>query len=298
MERAKANQTGAKWTVLGVVLLAAVVLLVAHGDKLPALLQKAPAGDCVLVHFIDVGQGEATLIQSGKEGILIDAGEREYADRVISYIRRSGVKTLPFVVATHPHTDHIGALPDVLQAFAVGAVIQPRLTDETTPVSYTYEALLQTIREKQIRMVAAKPGKTYTLQNATLRILAPLAQVPELNNMSVVCSLTAFHTVFLLTADAEIAAQETLLHASSDLRCDILQAPHHGSSGALYPPFWDAAAPQAAVISCGRNNDYGHPNAAVLQYLNEHRIEVYRTDLQSDIVVRCSKDGYRIDTDD
>ncbi len=296
MKSRSANRKSAEWTILGVLLLALVVLLVAHGDRLWPLLQNEPQGDCVKVRFIDVGQGEATLIQSGRTAILIDAGERECADRVISCLRRSGVRKLSYVVATHPHTDHIGALPDVLNAFPPDAVILPRLTPENTPASYAYEALLQTVREKDIRLVAAKPGTEYTLDHAVLRILAPLEQSENLNDMSVVCRLAAYDTVFLLPADAEVAAQERLLQAGEDLRCDVLLTPHHGSAGALDPPFLAAASPQAAVISCGKDNDYGHPHREVLDYFERHSIRIYRTDLQSDIVVRCYEEGYRIDT--
>ena len=297
MENSRANRKSAKWTVLAVALLLCFALLVGYGDTIRSRLQKEPEGDCVKVHFLDVGQGACTLIQSGKTGILIDAGEREYADRVISYLRHSGVRKLLLVVASHPHTDHIGALPEVLQAFPAETLLLPRLTEENTPDSYAYERLLKTVQEKEIRLVAAKPGAEYTLEHAALQVLAPLEQSANLNDMSVVCRVTAFNTTLLLPADAEVAAQETLLQAGADLRCDVLQVPHHGSSGALNPAFLDAASPQAAVISCGANNDYGHPHSEVLETLKYRRCNVYRTDLQSNVVVRCYEDGYRIDTD-
>ena len=297
MQNRKADRKSAKWTVLVVVLLLCFALLVGYSDTLRERLLNEPEGDCVKVHFLDVGQGACTLIQSGREGILIDAGEREYADRVVSYLRRAGIRKLSLVVASHPHTDHIGALPEVLSTFPADALLIPRLTQENTPDSYAYERLLETVKEQSIRLVAAKPGAEYALEHAALHILAPLEQSANLNDMSVVCRLVAFETVLLLTADAEIAAQETLLRSNADLRCDVLQAPHHGSSGALDPAFLDAASPQAAVISCGAGNDYGHPHAEVLEALEHRQCKVYRTDLQSHVVVRCYEDGYRIDTD-
>lgn len=296
MQAGRANKKSAKWTVLAVALLLCFALLIGYSDTLRAFFQKEPAGDCVKVHFLDVGQGASTLIQSGREGILIDAGEREYADRVVSYLRRSGVKKLRLAVASHPHTDHIGAMPEVLQTFVPDALVLPRLMQENTPASYAYEALLQTVQDKGIRLIAAKPGTEYTLAHASLTVLAPLEQSANLNNMSVVCRLTAFDTVFLLPADVEPAAQEMLLQADADLRCDVLQVPHHGSSGALVSAFLNAASPQAAVISCGANNDYGHPHREVLVALNDRRIKIYRTDLQSNVVIRCYAEGYRIDT--
>lgn len=297
MENRKANRKSAKWTVLAVVLLLCFALLVGYSDVLFQKEEPEPADDCVLVRFLDVGQGASVLIQSGSNGILIDAGEREYADRVIRCLRSCGVRRLSLVVASHPHSDHIGALPEVLQAIPADTLVVPELTAENMPASYAYETLLTTVRERRIRLAAAKPGDAYTLDHVTLQILAPLEQSLNLNDMSVVCRVRAFDTVFLLPADAEIAAQETLLQSGADLRCDVLQAPHHGSSGALCPAFLDAAKPQAAVISCGEKNDYGHPHRAVLRALKDRRIKIFRTDRQSDIVFRCYAEGYRADAD-
>ena len=297
MQTTGKNRKNAKWTILIVVVLAAVVLLVAYGDRLPELLHPTkPEGDCVSVHFLDVGQGSSVLIQSGKTGILIDAGEAEYADRVIGYIRRSGVKSLSLVVATHPHSDHIGALAEVLRAVPTEKVVMPRLTQENVPASVSYERLLETIRDRKIPLAAAKPGAAYELEHAALTILGPLEQSSDLNNMSVVCRLEAFSTVFLLPADAEKAAQEDLLSAGANLHCDVLQTPHHGSHTAMNEAFLDAAHPQMAVISCGKNNDYGHPHDDVLQYYRTHKIKVYRTDEDGTIIVSCYADGYRVDT--
>ena len=296
MQVQKENKSGARH-LLWIVVLLAIALLVAHGDKLlhPRNTDYTADGR-VTVHFIDVGQGCATLVQSGTQGILVDAGEAEYADRVIRYIRSCGVRELPYVVASHPHADHIGALPQVLQTFPVGNVILPRLTQETIPATHCYEALLQTMQNEKIKAIAAKPQKQYTLPDVTMTVLGPLVQDTNLNNMSVVCSVRAFNTLLLLTADAETAAQERLVEAGSDLRCDILQVPHHGSDNALCPALLELAHPQAAVISCGENNDYGHPHRAVLDALSACGARVYRTDKQSYITVSCYADGYRVDT--
>lgn len=297
MAAAGENRKSVKWTLLLAALLFLVALLVAYGDRLPEILRpQAPAGDCVKVHFIDVGQGSSTLIQSGKEGILIDAGEAIYADRVIGYIRRSGVKTLSLAIATHPHSDHIGALAEVLRAVPTEKVVMPRLTPETTPTTVSYEHLLEAIRDEKIQLLPAKPGETYELQNARLTVLAPLAQSADLNDMSVVCRLEAFSTVFLLPADAQQPAQNTLLQSGENLRCDVLLSPHHGAANALNEAFLQAAKPQMAVISCGKNNDYGHPHADVLRAYKQQTIKVYRTDKNGTVTVSCYADGYRVDT--
>ena len=296
MQAQKENKSVAKGLLRWLALLAVAILVVYGGRLFHPVDTDYTADDRVTVHFIDVGQGCATLIQSGTQGILVDAGEKVYADRVIGYLHRCGIRELPFVVASHPHADHIGALPAVMQAFATGAVILPRLAKENIPATFCYEELLQTMQSEKIKAIAAKAQKQYTLPNVTMTVLGPLAQDSNLNNMSVVCSVRAFNTLFLLTADAEIAAQERLVAAGSDLRCDVLQSPHHGSDNALCPAFLDAAQPQAAVISCGAENDYGHPHQPVLDAYNLRGMQVYRTDKQSHVIVSCYADGYRVDT--
>jgi beta-lactamase superfamily II metal-dependent hydrolase len=296
MQNRKANRRSAEWAVLAVVLLLGFALLVGYGDMLFPKREPVFSGSCVRVHFLDVGQGASTLIQSGETGILIDAGEREYADRVIAYLKTGGVKKLSLAVATHPHSDHIGALPEVLRAIPTDALLVPALTAENMPASYAYEALLNTVRDRQIRLAAAKPGDAYTLDHVTLQILAPLEQSLNLNDMSVVCRVSAFETVFLLPADAEIAAQETLLQSGAALGCNVLQVPHHGSSGALCKAFLKAAKPGYAVISCGAGNDYGHPHPAVLAALQDRRCKILRTDLQSDVVFSCYAEGFSVNT--
>ncbi len=295
MEHRRAERKSVRWTVLAAVLLLCFALLVGYGDDLLPKQEPVFSGDCVRVHFLDVGQGSSVLIQSGSEGILIDAGERAYADRVIACLNTCGVKTLRLAVATHPHSDHVGALPEVLQAVPTETLLVPQLTEANMPASYAYESLLNTVRERQIRLAAAKPGAEYSLANVSLRVLAPLEQSEDLNDMSVFCRVAAFDTVFLLPADAGTAVQEALLQSGEDLRCDVLQTPHHGSSGALCPPFLKAAKPRSAVISCGAGNDYGHPHSEVLQYFDRHGVKVYRTDWQSDIVFSCYAGGFRAD---
>lgn len=296
MRAQRENKSGAKGLLWWAALVLIAILVVYGGNLLHPADTDYTAADRVTVHFIDVGQGSATLIQSGTQGILVDAGEAVYAGRVIGYLHECGIRSLAFVVASHPHADHIGALPDVMRAFPTGAVILPRLSKENIPATTCYEHLLQTIQSEKIKAIAAKPQAQYTLPNVTLTVLGPIEQDSNLNNMSVVCTVRAFDTLLLLTADAEIPAQQRLVEAGSGLRCDVLQVPHHGSDNALCEALLDLAHPQAAVISCGKNNDYGHPHRAVLAALSQRGAEIYRTDEQSTVTVSCYADGYRVDT--
>lgn len=300
---ARERKGNAKSSFITIILLiAAIVLVYYQGGNLSDWLNNRPAGafryteGTVAVHFIDVGQGASTLIQSGSEGILIDAGEREYADTVIDYIKSCGVKKLVYVVASHPHSDHIGAMADVLNAIPAENILMPRLSESNTPTTKTYENLLNAVRKNKIKAIAAKYGKTYGIENAQIEILGPLVQDSNLNNMSVVCRLKAFSTSFMLLADAEKAELQTIFKQGAELQSNILFMGHHGSSTSIYQPFLNATKAKVAVISCGKGNDYGHPHKEALKYIRDKKMECYRTDERSHIVFVCNDAGYQIQT--
>lgn len=254
--------------------------------------QNAVLTDGVSVHIIDVGQGSSALIQSGKHGILIDAGEKEYGQTVVSYLNKVGIQELDYVVASHPHSDHIGGLLNVLDAFKVDNIIMSELTESNTPTTRIYERLLDKIFDKNIKAIAAKYGSTYSIDGATLTVLGPVEQSRDLNNMSVICSVKAMTATFLFPGDAEVEELTSVYSFGADFKCDIMIMGHHGSNTSLYEPYLKKAAPSVAVISCGKNNSYGHPHKETIDYLNKNKIEYYRTDLVGDVVFTCGKDGY------
>lgn len=246
------------------------------------------------VHFIDVGQGSSTLIQSGSLGILIDAGEKEYGEDVLKYLRSNGISELEYVVATHPHTDHIGGLLTILENFKVKNIIMPKLTAQNTPTTKTYEKLLETIAQKKIKAIAASYGKEYSAGEISLKILGPVEQNKDLNNMSVICRAVVRTTSVMLVGDAETPEMKSVLSYEPDLSCDIMLMGHHGSRTSLQKSFLKQVAPNLAIISCGKDNSYGHPHEETLKYLKNNKIEFCRTDLNGTVVVKCFDDGYRI----
>lgn len=254
------------------------------------------AGNITGVHFIDVGQGSSVLLQSEKSGVLIDAGEKEYGESVVRYIKSQGVEKLDYVIATHPHTDHIGGLTAVLNSVDVGAIIMPKLAAENVPTTKTYQNLLETIAQKKIKAIAAKPGKSYTVGKINFEILGPVSQESDLNNMSVVCRADVNSTTFLLTGDAEKPEMKDIMTLSPNLSCDIMLMGHHGSKTSLKSSFLSAASPNLAVISCGEGNSYGHPHEEVIKYLQDNNIKYYRTDKSGSITVFCTDSGYSIKT--
>ena len=248
----------------------------------------------VRVHIIDVGQGSSALIQCGKDGILIDGGEREYGKDLITYINRAGVTKLKYVVASHPHTDHIGGLLNVLDVYEVENIIMPKLSSINTPTNKTYEKFLLKIKEKGIKAIAAKFGEKYYINNTVLETFAPLEQDKDLNNMSVVCRISAFGTSFLFPGDASISELNDFYKRGTDFSCDVIAAAHHGSNESLHKNFLTRCNPDIVVYSCGEDNSYGHPHEEVVDFFDDLGTKSYRTDIVGSLLFTCDEDGYTV----
>lgn len=258
--------------------------------------QPPPEGE-LQVHFLDVGNADAALIRSGSHQMLIDGGEPADGKPVVDYLRKNGVERLDYVIATHPDADHIGGLPDVLEAFPVDHVLMSYMDDEHIPTSYSYERLLSTLLDQNIPVIEAAPGQQYTLGEATVDILGPEGVYDESNNMSVVCRITFGKRRFLMMGDAEKKAENALVKSGADLRADVLKVGHHGSHSSTGSVFLSAVSPAHAVISCGLDNRYGHPHPETLALLQQQQINVWRTDQSGTIVMTTDGDTLTIATE-
>lgn len=256
------------------------------------------SGDAVYVHFIDVGQGSSTLIQQGTNGIIIDAGEKEYGDKVVGYLKDCGIKKLKLAVASHPHSDHIGGLDEVIEAFDTEKVILPELTESNTPTTRVYEDLLTVIDEKNIDVSFVDEDEFYFNMSSSVHLstIGPVEQSTNLNNMSLLCFVECFDTTFFIPGDAEKGELESVYEVCSpfSLGADIMAVSHHGSNTALYTPFLDAVDADVAVISCGKNNSYGHPHEETLNYIASSKMTCLRTDESGTIVFKVTNDGYSL----
>lgn len=260
-----------------------------------------PLDDEAAVYFIDVGQGDCELIRTKECNILIDCGEEENADSVIGFLRYSGVERLDYVIATHPHSDHIGGMYKILESFDVGTVILPKIPKDIAPKTVYNSKMLKAIKKRGINREYSEAGKTYSLdENTTLEIIAPLYDnYEELNNFSVVARLTHGANTFLFTGDAESLAELDILDNGIDVSADVLKVAHHGSAGANSRVYLEKVRPKIAVIGVGSDNSYGHPHKEVLKRLaNVGCDEIYTTAADGNVVIISDGASLRVQTEE
>ncbi len=250
------------------------------------------SADPLQVHYIDVGQGDSILIQYKKHNILIDAGENGRGDSIIKYLKKQGVSSLDYMIATHPHSDHIGGMDEVINQIPAKEVFMTRLSEGMTPTTKSYTSLLYAIGESGARLTAPQNGQKIQWDDLILTFMVPKADYDNLNNMSIVVKIDYQNCSYLFTGDAEKEREKELLALETDLQADVLKAGHHGSSTSSSPNFVHAVAPKIAVISCGKDNDYGHPSKTTLDILSN--CKVYRTDRSGSVVVSCDGQKYNI----
>ena len=264
-------------------LLAAVVLVgvwwISQADR-PA---PTPASNSSLeVAFLDVGQGDAILVRNSGASMLVDAGTNASTPDFLRELRERGVGRFDFVVATHPHEDHVGGMDAVVEGFEIGHLLMPKLSTTTN----TFADLMRAIQEKGLTVTAPEPGASYDLGASRFTILAPgNASYEDLNDYSIVLRISCGNNSVLLTGDAGLPSEKEMLAGGYSLKSDVLKVGHHGSVLSTSPEFLPAVRPSFAVISVGQGNDYGHPHRETLDELNAAGVTTYRTDLHGTITL-------------
>lgn len=238
------------------------------------------------VHFIDVGQGDCELIVTEKYTLLIDCGEDSTVSEVIGYIHSLGITKLDYVIATHPHSDHMGGMYEILERFNVGRFIMPEIDEDYEPVTVVYDKMLDVIEKKSINASYANAGEVIFLgEGASLEIIAPVrSDYDNLNNFSVAARLVFGNTSFLFTGDIEALAESDILQSGTNVDSDVIKVPHHGSTSSSSKEFLNAVSPEYAVIEVGLDNDFGHPKSEILRRYKSMECEVFTTAESGDIV--------------
>lgn len=239
----------------------------------------------VSVHFIDVGQGDSILIKSKDKNVLIDAGERNKGEEVALYLKENKVEKLDYIIATHPHSDHIGGLPYIIENFQVSEVIVPEIIDEKVPTTQIYYEFLESVSKKGLLLTPARVGDKYDLGSSYFEILSPKGNdYDDLNDYSVVINLNHKNNNFLLCGDAETKVEKEMLNDKLLRDVDVLKAGHHGSSSSSSNDFLEKIMPEYFVVMCGEGNSYNHPSEKTIEKFASYSKNIYRTDINGNIM--------------
>ncbi len=237
----------------------------------------------MVTHFIDVGQGDCILIQVNNKNLLIDSGTSDSTSRVIRYLKNNNITKLDYVIATHPHDDHIGGMSSVIKAFDIGEFYAPKVTT----YSQSFEDMIRALKSKDLKIKIAKPNITLDLgPSTTCLMLSPnKTTYKDTNDYSCVLKVSYKSSTYLFTGDIQNLSENEILDKGYDLHAQILKIAHHGSKSSTSKAFLNRVSPKIAVISCGAYNSYGHPNSETLDKLKKLNCIIYRTDLDKDIIL-------------
>ncbi len=273
-------------------LVAAVLIGGILADSRMSLASGAKAGNTkaakMEVHFIDVGQGDSTLITCDGHAMLIDAGDYSKGTAIQNYLQKQKVTKLDYLILTHPDSDHIGGAPVIITKFEIDKVFVSNYEKDNK----TYLKLIQALDNKRLKYTTPKVGTQYTLGTAKITILAPNGEYDNPNDASVALMIQNGENKFLFTGDAGEDAERDMLETDIGLSADVLKAGHHGSRTSTSGKFFEAVSPSCAVISCGEDNSYGHPHAETLNTFRMNGVKVYRTDEDGTIV--AVSDGKKV----
>lgn len=239
------------------------------------------------VHYIDVGQGSATLLKSGRHAMLIDTGDSDQGTKIQLYLTKQGVENLDYLVLTHPDADHIGGAPVIITKFGIGQLFLSNYEKDNKTTQKVRDAM----QYKGLTASDCQVGDTFALGNASFTILGPAKEYADSNNASIALMVQNGNNRFLFTGDCEAEAEADLIASGADLSADVYLAGHHGSDTASSQAFMDAVSPTYAVISCGEGNSYGHPHAEVLNRFRSMGIQVFRTDEQGSVIAESDGTG-------
>ena len=250
-------------------------------------------GQAFQMHFIDVGQALSVLVECDGQFMLYDGGNVDDGSLVVSYLQNQGVEELQYVFCSHAHEDHVGGLAAALAYFPANHVYSP-VTEADTKC---FQDFVKYTQQQGLQVEVPAVGTVWPLGSATVTLLGPVKQYDETNDTSLVLRIDYGSTSFLLTGDMESDAERDLVESGANLKADVLQVGHHGSSTSSSYIFLNAVLPEMGIISCGVNNKYGHPHEETLSILRDAGVGVYRTDLMGTITIGSDGANYTVSSE-
>ena len=255
-----------------------------------------PEGE-MRVTVLDVGNADCILLQSGNQTALIDAGENDDEEEILTALKGAKVDRLDYVIATHADADHIGSMDAVIRNFEIGTFIMSFMPEGHTPTTRTYERMLQAMVDCNVTPTEAEHGATYTFGEATIKILSGISDYTETNDQSVVCMVSHGDIDFLFMGDAGKKVEREILEAVPALDVEVLKVGHHGSRSSSDGAFIRRISPDIALITCGFNNSYQHPHSETLDILDRNTVTVYRSDLRGQLVLTSDGEAVTVATE-
>lgn len=251
----------------------------------------------LIIHYLNVGQGDSEFIElPNGQTVLIDAANSGDGANIAEYIRDKGYNKIDYLVATHPHADHIGGMTDVINGLDIESIYMPKATNDTQ----TFEELLNAIKAKGLSVNTAKGGVSLVdTAGLHVNIVAPInAKYDELNNYSAVMKIVYKSNSFIFMGDAQALSEEDILSAGIDVKADVLKVGHHGSDTSTTESFLKKVSPKYAIISVGTDHSYGHPAQTTLDKLNAIGSIIYRTDHDGTIIIKSDGTNLTVSKND
>lgn len=268
-----------------------LIIFILFSDFLFTSTSPLPPNNKMLVHYINVGQGDSALIQVNNKNLLIDAGPKDGKKLLFDYLDSLGISKFDYIIATHPHEDHIGNMSAIINKYDIEYFFAPKVEHTTSDFEKMVESLVN--KNKKINIIKEGTSNIDLGKNTNISVFSPNnAEYDNLNNYSPIIKIEYGNNSFLFTGDAEKDVEEEVLSKKFPIKSDVLKVGHHGSSTSTSKSFLTSVNPSIAIISVGLNNKYDHPNDKTIDLLNSNDIKIYRTDI--DKVIVLSSDGTKI----
>lgn len=241
------------------------------------------------ITMFDVGQADCFLLEKGQLKVLVDCGSASQGKNIVNSIKKRNIERIDYVFITHPHEDHMGGLVDIINNFQVDKIVLPSVNEKKITAKW-YNKLMTTLRKGKYEVEVAEKGKTYDLDDVEIKIISDASyQESNINNYSTVLKISYGQNSIIMTGDAENKIEKQILQTCEDVKATILKVGHHGSKTATTQEFLDAIKPKYALISCGVNNKFNHPNQEVLERLDKQNIRIFRTDELGTVTLKMTK---------